>query len=187
MSWKTDIFDNELKLIKNNKKREMLEYIIDNIIPESFFYIPASSSGKYHPVCSRGKGGLIIHTKRLIFLAVYLAKSWELSEEEIDSLIIAGIVHDMCKEEKKYSKNHPKQAFDILKNNEDKLMDYVSKKDIKLIENMVLYHMGHYTPKEYYKKQEEYTLLENIIYFADYLSSRELVILPVDDFQVKYE
>lgn len=52
----------EIDLIENDNVRKFAEYCLWNL-PEYFFHIPASSSGKYHPAYALGEGGLVRHTK----------------------------------------------------------------------------------------------------------------------------
>ena len=59
---KTKIFEPEIKLIKDERLRNNLEIIINNL-PDYFFIVPASSTGKYHPAFSLGEGGLLRHSK----------------------------------------------------------------------------------------------------------------------------
>ena len=45
---KIEYFNKEYSYIKDNKKREDLKLLV-NELPDYFFDIPASSTGKYHP------------------------------------------------------------------------------------------------------------------------------------------
>lgn len=189
MSWKTKNFEGELGQIKSANKRKLAEYIIDNLLPDYFFSIRPSSSGKYHPICTLRDGGLVIHTKRLIYFALELANGhqWDKSLPEIiDLIIIAGIIHDAAKKEK-YEKgtndyeNHPAIARDMLENKEEELIKYASKKELVEIYNLVLHHMGPWTPEKYRKPLDNYTLPELVLYHADYLASRKYISTPVDE------
>ena len=59
---KEDVFKTELQYINDNEIREKAKKII-NLLPDYFFEVPASSTGKYHPSFSQGEGGLVRHTK----------------------------------------------------------------------------------------------------------------------------
>ena len=50
----------ELKYINNDTLRIIVEKTLDNS-PKCISYIPASSSGKYHPIADLGEGGLVRH------------------------------------------------------------------------------------------------------------------------------
>ena len=54
---KISVFENEYAYIKNEKYRENLKIMV-NLLPDYFFTVPASSTGKYHPSFSLGDGGL---------------------------------------------------------------------------------------------------------------------------------
>ena len=45
---KVSYFNKEYSYIKDKKKRDDLKYLVSEL-PDYFFEIPASSTGKYHP------------------------------------------------------------------------------------------------------------------------------------------
>ena len=59
---KVEIFNKEYTYIKNKKYIDNLKIMIE-LLPDYFFNVPASSTGKYHPEFSLGDGGLVRHTK----------------------------------------------------------------------------------------------------------------------------
>ena len=50
-------FEKEYTYIQNEKYREDLKILV-NLLPDYFFLVPASSTGKYHPEFSLGSGGI---------------------------------------------------------------------------------------------------------------------------------
>lgn len=52
---KISVFESEYIYIKNEKYRENLKIMV-NLLPDYFFNVPASSTGKYHPSFSLGDG-----------------------------------------------------------------------------------------------------------------------------------
>ena len=68
---KIKAFEQELNYIKDENIRKSLEIMI-NYIPDYFFHIAASSTGKYHPQYALGDGGLIRHTKAAVRMAIEL-------------------------------------------------------------------------------------------------------------------
>jgi len=56
MDNKRDFFAEELSLIRTEYIKKFLGYCIDNL-PDYFFRVAASSSGKYHPEYALGNGG----------------------------------------------------------------------------------------------------------------------------------
>ena len=63
-----EVFKIELGYIKNDRIRKSCLAMI-NVLPDYFFEIEASSTGKYHPSYSLGKGGLVRHTKAAVRIA----------------------------------------------------------------------------------------------------------------------
>ena len=59
---KKDVFNAELNKFENDKVRKSAETILE-MLPEYFYEIPASSTGKYHPSFSLGDKGLVRHVK----------------------------------------------------------------------------------------------------------------------------
>ena len=53
---KTEIFKTELNYIKNDRIKRSAEKFLD-LLPDYFFTIAASSTGKYHPAFASGEGG----------------------------------------------------------------------------------------------------------------------------------
>ena len=51
------MFEKELELICSDEIRKMVELTLEKV-PEYFYTIPASTTGKYHPAYSLGVGGL---------------------------------------------------------------------------------------------------------------------------------
>ena len=71
---KSTIFNNELELIKNDRLRKSCEVLL-NELPDYFYEIPASSTGKYHPKFALGEGGLVRHTKVAVRIAYEIIKT----------------------------------------------------------------------------------------------------------------
>lgn len=92
------IFKNELDLIENEIIKEFtLETLCK--LPNYFFEIGASTSGKYHPSYALGYGGLVRHTKAAVKIAddlLGLEQNEHLSKYK-DVIISALILHDGMK------------------------------------------------------------------------------------------
>ena len=56
------LFNDELNLIKNERLRRSCVEML-KLLPDYFYKVEASSSGKYHPAFALGEGGLVRHTK----------------------------------------------------------------------------------------------------------------------------
>lgn len=151
--------------IKDVKIRDMTTLAVDNL-PEYFWKIPASSTGKYHPSFSLGEGGLVRHTKFAIDIALDLFNIIEFSELEQSIIISAIILHDGLKRgiiESKYTiEDHADVQADYLNEFWD---EFEGKKEIvKCIKR----HSGKWSVKEAPK-----TKLEKFVHTCDYLASRK--------------
>lgn len=67
---KVAVFKKELSYIESPIVRTIVEDLLSEV-PNYFFEIPASSTGKYHPDYALGKGGLVRHTKAAAFLQTF--------------------------------------------------------------------------------------------------------------------
>lgn len=68
----------------------------DEKVPDYFFHIPASSSGKYHPHFAQGEGGLLRHTQMMIEIAKTLSPL-HLCTESLNNIVVACLLHDSFK------------------------------------------------------------------------------------------
>ena len=97
---KKDYFKKELGYIKNKNIKESCEVMI-NLLPDYFFTIPASSTGKYHPKFTLGDGGLVRHVKAAVLLAKDLLDNPTIGDkytsDEKDLMIMTLILHDGLK------------------------------------------------------------------------------------------
>ena len=73
--------------IKNKNNRCDIEYLI-NLLPDYFFKIPASSTGKYHPKFAGTEHGLVKHTKVAVRIAHDLFEINEMFTDKEKDLII---------------------------------------------------------------------------------------------------
>ena len=117
---KSDVFKTELNFIKDKRIKESTRIILE-LLPDYFYEIPASSTGKYHPEFSLGKGGLLRHTKAAIRIAYELFENHSVNnftEHEKDLIIFAITLHDSLKSGKvksDYTKfDHPILASEFI-------------------------------------------------------------------------
>jgi hypothetical protein len=80
-------------------------------VPSYFWHVPASASGRFHPLDTLGEGGLVLHTKRVVYLATEIAKIFKIDEAKLDVLRAAAILHDSFKnglvDEDRTEADHP--------------------------------------------------------------------------------
>ena len=81
---KINIFIKEIGYIKKERYRDNIKKLI-SYLPDYFFEIPASSTGKYHPHYALGEGGLVRHTKVAVRIAYEL-----LNDESITHVVLIG-------------------------------------------------------------------------------------------------
>ena len=128
-------------------QRKVIQMAICNF-PEYFWEIPASSTGKYHPVTDLGIGGLVRHTVNVCWMADTLAEAENLSADDRSRLIAAAIIHDSCKngvsdqEKGKYTLfEHPLLPQQLLLSKE---LTADESQEWQIICNVSASHMGKY-------------------------------------------
>ena len=172
-------FKGYIDQISNEKWREGAKALC-NKLPNYFWVVAASSSGKYHPKISLGPGGLLRHT------CMVIQGSLDLLDAEIflenhpmnrDMAIIASAFHDCLKQGFDYAGqtrfDHPIMAADFVKEN---LKDYVDDLPLNIICQAIRRHMGRWTTSKYMpdvvlERPEE--PFDKLIHTADYMASRK--------------
>jgi len=93
-----EAFNIEMMYIRDLFLRDLVKKTL-NRVPDYFYEIPASSTGKYHPDYALGKGGLLRHTKAAVKIALSLLENPSLSFDQVHKDMIIGslILHDTCK------------------------------------------------------------------------------------------
>ena len=181
---KNSIFDYELSFIKNPDIKNFTIRALESL-PDYFYEVPASSSGKYHPQYALGKGGLVRHTKAAVRIALELFRcetvTGHYSDNTKDIIISALLLHDGCKHGLNNSKytitEHPIVVVEMIRNNND-LNNLLDKEIFDKIMNGILTHMGQWTSdyktgKEVLEKPK--TGIQNFIHMCDYLASRKSI------------
>lgn len=184
-------FENEIKWIKNKDIRKFAIEMVSEL-PDYFFTVAASSTGKYHPDYSLGEGGLVRHTKAAVLIAKTLLDLEQYknkySEEERDIMLTALLLHDGVKhgvEGGKYSvASHPTDMADfIYEMYKDKLPCYY----IDIIVSCIATHMGEWVQDWKTKEvilDKPKTDMQKFVHMCDYLASRRF--LEVNFEKVEY-
>lgn len=95
---KAQLFGEELSLIQDGRLKEIVIDFLNNAVPDYFWEIPASSSGKYHPSFDLGYGGLVRHTKMVVEVARELLQMEKYDREAREDVVyIACLLHDTFK------------------------------------------------------------------------------------------
>lgn len=186
------IFAPELSSIHSPAVKYIMERMLD-AAPKYFWQIPASSTGKYHPDYSLGKGGLVRHEKGAIKIARELLghpSLFSFSQFEKDCAICALAVHDIAKSgmtdelKGEYTAHeHPllvrKLAESIGLDKEchsPEAMDGLAEA-YDTIMTAVASHMGPWTSnnRSAIVLPEPQTELERFVHLCDYLGSRKFL------------
>lgn len=189
---KIDYFKIELNYIKNKTIRDACIYMI-NLLPNYFFEIPASSTGKYHPDFAGEKNGLVKHTKVAVRMAVELMtlESIELkySSDEKDLIIMALLIHDGLKsgmKKEEYTRfDHPILISNLVMDNKDHLN--LTDEQLGKLTSMLKSHMGRWNVNNYSSVvlPKPKTALENFVHMCDFLASRKFINVKFEDINIK--
>lgn len=168
----------EIELIKDEKLKEFAYYCMERV-PEYFFHVAASSTGKYHPAYTLGEGGLVRHVKAAVKIADSLLNLEQNKNLDRDCIIFALIFHDCLKHGKEDSGHteflHPKIASDFILNLYDEY-DGFFRNMIEIL-NCISTHMGEWNESKY----SDETLFkptsdeEKFVHMCDYLASRKFI------------
>lgn len=178
---KIKVFETEFDYIENDALKTLAQKFISQL-PNYFFSVAASSTGKYHPKYTQGEGGLVRHVKAAVRIAVELLRLEMYSSllPAKDYIIIALLLHDGWKhgpqtEDGSYNQyttfDHPKVAADWVRNSclaDTAVLEYIA----GLIES----HMGEWNQNprtgaiDLPKPQ---TQEQCFVHLCDYLASRK--------------
>ncbi len=185
---KSKCFFKELNYIKDNNLRESTTKLIESL-PDYFFEVAASSTGKYHPKYALGEGGLLRHTKVAVRFAYELLEDPSIGDKytkkEKDLMLIALMVHDGLKHgeiKDTYTKfEHPLLIANLIDKKGEELG--FEKEDIAFLKKVVSSHMGPWTTNNYsdITLPAPKTKYESFVHMCDYLASRKCFLAEFDD------
>ena len=185
---KIDYFKKELSYIKNERIRESCKTMI-SLLPDYFFSIPASSTGKYHPEFTLGESGLVRHVKAAVIIARDLLENPcigdKYTSDEKDLMLMSLILHDGLKSgltHNRYTQfDHPTLIKNYIMDNKDKLK--LEDSELKFVGRVIEAHMGpwntDYNGQEVLPKPK--TKYENFVHMCDYLASRKYLNIKFDN------
>ena len=186
--------DKQLEELVNTMENDDIKALAGEMIesiPDYFYHVPASSTGKYHPAYGLGEGGLLRHTVALVNILNFLFDTTdEYTSREKDLLRLAGIMHDTRKSgsQEEYNKSngtkfeHPIYAAEVIRKYKNRgYNDY----EIELMARVVESHMGKWNTSKYSEvvlpiPQDKFQI---ILHQADYLASRKNLEFKFTDFQ----
>ena len=189
---KSDVFKIELDFIKDKRIKESTKTILE-LLPDYFYEIPASSTGKYHPAFSLGEGGLVRHVKVAVRFAKELLDNPNIGDKytniEKDIMIMALILHDGLKSgltHNRYTQvNHPTLIKNFVIENKDKID--LTNDELELFGKVVESHMGPWN-KDYDGNEVlpiPKTKCENFVHMCDYLSSKKFLNVNFKDNEIE--
>lgn len=177
----TKSFMTQLNLI-NNPDWKKAAISMTKKLPNYFWVAPASSSGKYHPKCDLGVGGLVRHSVMVAQVAMdlYNSKMFKIPQTELneDTIRIAALFHDCLKQGDPCTGHtvfeHPIYSAEYVVKN---LTGKVDEFSLARIEKMILRHMGQWTTSNYSDITLEYpkTEFERLLHTADYIASQKYI------------
>ncbi len=185
---KEELFLDELEYIKDDSLADALLNII-NMLPDYWFHVAASSTGKYHPEYALGEGGLLRHSKAAMRVGFELlndpAIGDKYNDHEKDLLLMSLLVHDGLKlglPEEKYTRfDHPILMANFILDNHNEIG--ITKEDATFMADVIKTHMGpwitDYNGNEVLEKPK--TKYQNFVHMCDYLASRKSIIFKFDD------
>lgn len=180
-------FNKEISYIKNERIRNSLITILD-LLPDYFYHIPASSTGKYHPEFTLGDKGLVRHTKAAVRIAYELLQDSAINNftsDEKDLLLFALTIHDGLKNginhDKYTAADHPLQISKFVRDNKDKLE--LTDDEINLVCSCVETHMGPWTTDYNGNEvlQRPKTKYQCFVHMSDYLASRKFLNIKFEN------
>ena len=181
------MFDKEISYIKDNKIKSAMVKLL-NILPEYWFEVPASSTGKYHPEYALGDGGLLRHSKAAMRIGYELLSDPSIGEKytdhEKDLMLVSLLVHDGLKSgnpKEKYTRfDHPILMANYILEKHETIG--ISKEDATFCADVIKTHMGYWTTdydgNEVLEKPK--TKYQNFVHMCDYLASRKCILVPFD-------
>ena len=176
----------EIELIKNEELKKFAYFCMEKV-PQYFFKVAASSTGKYHPAYTLGEGGLVRHVKAAVKIASCLLDLEQNQNLNRDCIIFALIFHDCLKHGKEESGHtvflHPKLAADFIWDLAHEYQGKLNEQLIEIICNCIDSHMGEWNTNKYDTEtlEKPFTEEEKFVHMCDYLASRKFLNVEVGD------
>lgn len=180
---KSKVLEEEINSLKDEKYKNAARKLAE-LIPDYFYHVAASSTGKYHPSFSLGEGGLLRHTKVAFAFGKVLLENPcfgdKYTQKEKDLMLFSILFHDSFKhglEEEKYTRaDHPLIASSFIVEHASKIE--LDLEDAKFVSECIKSHMGPWNT-DYYTKEEILPKPKNkyqsFVHMCDYLSSKKFL------------
>lgn len=164
--------------------RGFVETVLSHV-PGEFFEMPASTSGKYHPMQSLGEGGLVRHVLGACYFGKELCRAYSCPQDQ-DIVVAAIILHDIAKA---IGEPHDLVGELFIRSIMEKYAIVATDK-LESVLDGVRWHMGPWAHGACQSRSEKsldkvfpenFSRLAQIVHLADYTSSRRetfLAFLP---------
>jgi hypothetical protein len=181
-----EIFKDELNLL-DEKYKVFASYFI-NTLPDYFFLMPASTSGKYHPKYCLGEGGLVKHVKATIKVAesLFRMQEFNFNKKNQNLIYVALLLHDGFKQgydpEGHTLTEHPVIiAKEILKNKNS--YNIIGILNTLYLASLVWTHMGKWNTNKEGKviMPKPFTKMQKFVHLCDYLASRKFLEVQLEE------
>lgn len=184
-------FEYELSLITDERYFELAARALYKA-PDYFYFVPASSSGKYHPKSSLGMGGLVRHVKSVFLIAHELTSNPTVQNmlvgDERMQILVACLLHDCLKQGVAGAEaegvhtvhDHPVLIREHLKPDMEEGMEGAWDAICTIIES----HMGSWNVDSKGKSDVvlpiPQTFPQILVHMCDYLASRSIIEVDVN-------
>ena len=182
-------FSDVLSFIQDEHLRDVLVLILDEFLPNYWFQVEASSTGKYHPSYAAGEGGLLRHSKAAMAIGYEILNDPtfgnEFTPHQKDLLLMSLLIHDGLKynfEKEEFTRfDHPILMAKFVTDNYE--MWDLTYEDASYMSNAIASHMGPWNTSKYSKVilPVPETSSEKFVHLCDYLASRKILDVHFDD------
>ena len=179
---KSEFFEREIQLIESVDLQDFVRFYFDEKVGDWFWKSGASSSGKFHPQFTKGEGGLVKHTRAVVWMCEELLKMSSyayMKAEYKDYARVACLLHDTCKygtgdtEDKDCYKNHGAIAAQRVSLAWDEFGFEGQPPELLLM--AIRSHMGQWVED---RNDRPFTNIDRLVHLADYIASRSFWDIP---------
>ena len=169
-----EVFQEEIATISDPRIQDLVTDVLQKLVQANmyFYKAPASSSKQHHPACCNVKSGLLRHVKRAVGIGHHLCTAYGLPQRDRDVVTAALILHDIWKNDfQRHSSRAAAYVMETIGQNADKYGP-IGALALADIVRAIRRHMGLWTEVGFRVPISEYSLVELVVYTADYISSR---------------
>lgn len=176
--------------IENSDLQELCVSIL-NDFPDYIWEVPASSSGKFHPIQDLGEGGLIRHQICVARICNYILNLEQyrrrIASRQRDCMRIACLCHDGRKSGLENSGHtvheHPILMGDVVISKKDEFPELID--ELEIIRDCIYSHSGQWTTSKYSDVilPEPITEMQELVHLSDYIASRKDIEMQFDNWE----